>query len=353
MPALACAPTCDWGTVWLTCAAALPALPSSQKLLLRRQLQGHPPRGPTGRVLLRQAARCTSAAPCRHAGTEPDARAYPPGPRVDERWMTQLHARHPSLCLPACPAEDGLRFFVEYDKLAISTGSQGSTFGIPGVEQYTHFLRYVAHRRPGTPRQPALHAARADAAVPGVPLLCCAASCHAVKRAAAAACLQGRLPLHRHPQHTGRQLEQGQHTRCVKLGAVVCVCVRVATGLCQRAREGKQVRLLRLSAGQQPGCSRSQGLPSIHQLRCPGRRPAPPQAAARWIETACCMSWWWAAGPRGLSLLESWRVRGVGFKVGVCGLVSRELSAAAGSTCTLSASCSCQPQVSCCSLAPA
>jgi hypothetical protein len=48
------------------------------------------------------------------------------------------------LKLPACPsfcAEDGLRFFVEYDQLAITTGSQGSTFGIPGVEQYTHFLR--------------------------------------------------------------------------------------------------------------------------------------------------------------------------------------------------------------------
>ena len=52
-------------------------------------------------------------------------------------------------CLPACLmlfcsspcAEDGLRFFVEYDQLAITTGSQGSTFGIPGVEQYTHFLR--------------------------------------------------------------------------------------------------------------------------------------------------------------------------------------------------------------------
>ncbi|EFN58862.1 hypothetical protein CHLNCDRAFT_140737 [Chlorella variabilis] len=41
--------------------------------------------------------------------------------------------------------EDGLRFFVEYDKLAISTGSQGSTFGIPGVEQYTHFLRDASH----------------------------------------------------------------------------------------------------------------------------------------------------------------------------------------------------------------
>jgi NADH dehydrogenase FAD-containing subunit len=48
------------------------------------------------------------------------------------------------LLLSCCVAEDGLRFFVEYDHLAISTGSQGSTFGIPGVEQYTHFLRYAS-----------------------------------------------------------------------------------------------------------------------------------------------------------------------------------------------------------------
>ncbi|CAK0752207.1 hypothetical protein CVIRNUC_002128 [Coccomyxa viridis] len=36
-------------------------------------------------------------------------------------------------------------FEVAYDKLAIATGSQGSTFGIPGVEQRTHFLRDVAN----------------------------------------------------------------------------------------------------------------------------------------------------------------------------------------------------------------
>ena len=39
---------------------------------------------------------------------------------------------------------DGLRFFVDYDVLAISTGSQGSTFGIPGVEEHAHFLRDAA-----------------------------------------------------------------------------------------------------------------------------------------------------------------------------------------------------------------
>ncbi|KAF5831526.1 hypothetical protein DUNSADRAFT_12996 [Dunaliella salina] len=32
-------------------------------------------------------------------------------------------------------------FKVPYDKLVISTGSQGSTFGIPGVLEHTHFLR--------------------------------------------------------------------------------------------------------------------------------------------------------------------------------------------------------------------
>lgn len=42
-------------------------------------------------------------------------------------------------------SEDGLRFFVEYDILAIATGSQGSTFGIPGVEEYACFLRDASH----------------------------------------------------------------------------------------------------------------------------------------------------------------------------------------------------------------
>eukprot|EP00887_Chlorella_sp_A99_P006679 scaffold3.g6679.t1 len=43
-----------------------------------------------------------------------------------------------------CVSEDGVRFFVEYDALAIATGSQGSTFGIPGVEQHARFLRTAA-----------------------------------------------------------------------------------------------------------------------------------------------------------------------------------------------------------------
>ncbi len=36
---------------------------------------------------------------------------------------------------------DGLKFFVDYDVLAIATGSSGSTFGIPGVEEHANFLR--------------------------------------------------------------------------------------------------------------------------------------------------------------------------------------------------------------------
>ncbi|KAK9906340.1 hypothetical protein WJX75_000240 [Coccomyxa subellipsoidea] len=42
--------------------------------------------------------------------------------------------------------EDGEREFdVKFDMLAIATGSQGSTFGIPGVEQHAHFLRDVSN----------------------------------------------------------------------------------------------------------------------------------------------------------------------------------------------------------------
>lgn len=38
----------------------------------------------------------------------------------------------------------GAAFFVDYDALAISTGSQGSTFGIPGVEEHALPLRDAA-----------------------------------------------------------------------------------------------------------------------------------------------------------------------------------------------------------------
>jgi len=40
---------------------------------------------------------------------------------------------------------DGINFFVDYDVLAIATGSQGSTFGISGVEEHAHFLRDASH----------------------------------------------------------------------------------------------------------------------------------------------------------------------------------------------------------------
>ncbi|GFH15423.1 pyr_redox_2 domain-containing protein, partial [Haematococcus lacustris] len=40
-------------------------------------------------------------------------------------------------------SDDGVMFEVAYDKLVVATGSQGSTFGIPGVFQHTHFLRDV------------------------------------------------------------------------------------------------------------------------------------------------------------------------------------------------------------------
>lgn len=43
----------------------------------------------------------------------------------------------------SCRSLDGAAFSVQYDKLAICTGSQGSTFGIPGVHQHAHFLRDV------------------------------------------------------------------------------------------------------------------------------------------------------------------------------------------------------------------
>lgn len=47
--------------------------------------------------------------------------------------------------LVLCRAVDGHQFYVSFDFLAICTGSQGSTFGIPGVEHYAHFLREINH----------------------------------------------------------------------------------------------------------------------------------------------------------------------------------------------------------------
>ncbi|KAI7835537.1 hypothetical protein COHA_010565 [Chlorella ohadii] len=60
-------------------------------------------------------------------------------------YAAACKAIHPEDKLVECCSEDGLRFFVQYDQLCISTGSQGSTFGIPGVEQHTNFLRDASH----------------------------------------------------------------------------------------------------------------------------------------------------------------------------------------------------------------
>lgn len=44
-----------------------------------------------------------------------------------------------------CESLDGITFSVGYDFLAIATGSQGSTFGVPGVEKHAFFLRELSH----------------------------------------------------------------------------------------------------------------------------------------------------------------------------------------------------------------
>ncbi|GBF90543.1 internal alternative NAD(P)H-ubiquinone oxidoreductase, mitochondrial-like [Raphidocelis subcapitata] len=54
-------------------------------------------------------------------------------------------AVYPERRVVEAASEDGIRFFVPFDKLAVCTGSQGSTFGIPGVEEHTHFLRDLRH----------------------------------------------------------------------------------------------------------------------------------------------------------------------------------------------------------------
>ncbi|GAB4820804.1 hypothetical protein N2152v2_007850 [Parachlorella kessleri] len=56
-------------------------------------------------------------------------------------YAAEVTSVHPEDRMVECVSADKIRFFVEYDVLAISTGSQGSTFGIPGVEQHTYFLR--------------------------------------------------------------------------------------------------------------------------------------------------------------------------------------------------------------------
>ena len=54
-------------------------------------------------------------------------------------------AIHPQEKIVEARSLDGLCFSVDYSKLAIATGSQGSTFGIPGVLENAHFLRDAAN----------------------------------------------------------------------------------------------------------------------------------------------------------------------------------------------------------------
>eukprot|EP00775_Hariotina_reticulata_P010169 gene10167-10329_t len=59
--------------------------------------------------------------------------------------QAEATAIFPDRKLVEARSADGLKFYVNFDKLAICTGSQGSTFGIPGVEEHAHFLRDVRH----------------------------------------------------------------------------------------------------------------------------------------------------------------------------------------------------------------
>eukprot|EP00198_Chlamydomonas_reinhardtii_P009564 XP_001698901.1 mitochondrial type-II NADH dehydrogenase [Chlamydomonas reinhardtii] len=58
-------------------------------------------------------------------------------------FIADAHAVDAASRTVTCRSVDGLDFSVQYDKLAICTGSQGSTFGIPGVLENAHFLRDV------------------------------------------------------------------------------------------------------------------------------------------------------------------------------------------------------------------
>lgn len=60
--------------------------------------------------------------------------------------VAECQAVHPKDRLVECKStRDGLKFFVEYDVLVVATGSQGSTFGIPGVVDFTMPLRDAAN----------------------------------------------------------------------------------------------------------------------------------------------------------------------------------------------------------------
>ncbi|EFJ46064.1 hypothetical protein VOLCADRAFT_63040, partial [Volvox carteri f. nagariensis] len=58
-------------------------------------------------------------------------------------YIAEAQSVDPTSHTVTCQSADGMSFAVSYDKLAICTGSQGSTFGIPGVLEHAHFLRDV------------------------------------------------------------------------------------------------------------------------------------------------------------------------------------------------------------------
>lgn len=58
-------------------------------------------------------------------------------------FIARCKAVFPERKVVECISQDGVRFYLQYDFLAIATGSQGSTFGIPGVSEHTAALREI------------------------------------------------------------------------------------------------------------------------------------------------------------------------------------------------------------------
>merc|ERR1719182_464946 len=58
-------------------------------------------------------------------------------------YTAKAKAVDPEAQTVTCVSDDGGEFEVQYDKLAIATGAQGSTFNIPGVHEYALPLRDV------------------------------------------------------------------------------------------------------------------------------------------------------------------------------------------------------------------
>ena len=59
-------------------------------------------------------------------------------------YTAKAKAVDPEAQTVTCVSDEGSEFEVQYDKLAIATGAQGSTFNIPGVDEYALPLRDVA-----------------------------------------------------------------------------------------------------------------------------------------------------------------------------------------------------------------